>query len=52
MKALSIEARAGLHEVLLQAALRAERRNQQAKADEAARELACRMDKRAEEARQ
>lgn len=48
---LTIEARAGLHEVLLQAALRAERRKAAKAADERAREIARRMDKRAAEAR-
>lgn len=50
MKPLSIEARAGLHEVLLQAALRAERLKAMEHADEIASELARRQDKRAREA--
>ena len=49
---LSTEAKAGLHEVLLQAALRAERLKTMARADEIASELAKRQDQRAKEARQ
>jgi len=50
MKKLSTEARAGLHEVLLQAALRAERLKTMEKADEIASEIARRQDTRAREA--
>lgn len=52
MSKLSIEAKAGLHEVLLQAALRAERLKAMHRADEVAAELARRMDRRAQEAAQ
>ncbi|MGY4614792.1 ribonuclease HI [Bradyrhizobium sp. USDA 4472] len=48
---LSIEAKAGLHEVLLQAALRAERLKANQRADELASELARRQDQHAKEAR-
>lgn len=51
MKPLSIEARAGLHEVLLQAALRAERLKTIERADELATDLARRQDKLAKEAK-
>jgi len=51
MKQLSVEARAGLHEVLLQAALRAERLKANERADEIASELARRQDKIAAGAR-
>lgn len=51
MKPLSIEAKAGLHEVLLQAALRAEQLKAVERADELAKDLARRQDKRAKEAR-
>ncbi|MCK1718882.1 hypothetical protein [Bradyrhizobium sp. 141] len=47
---LSIEARAGLHEVLLQAALRAERLKASQRTDDLASELARRQDQRAMEA--
>ena len=49
---MASEARAALHEVLLQAALRAERVRADASADVRAAQLACRGDKRAKEARQ
>lgn len=51
MKNLSTEARAGLNEVLLQAALRAERLKAMTRADELASELARRQDKLAKEAK-
>lgn len=49
---MTTEARAALHEVLLQAAMRAERIHSDAVANDRAAHLACRGDKRAKEARQ
>ena len=49
---MTSEALAALHEVLLQAALRAERVNADATANARAAQIACRGDKRAKEARQ
>jgi len=46
MRVISTTATAALHEVLLQAALRAERAIADRSADERAREMARRMDKR------
>lgn len=48
---MSITATAGLNEVLLLAALRAERKHSDPRADERAKEIAKRWDERAAEAR-